>query len=148
MQNGWCAGICIGISLIFLLSSVPAGGQEGKIMPEKHVAGSHVILIQTARGLIPSSLTVKQGATVIWSNEANSLIEIVFPHKKITMSCQNPVNFLADVDGTFVSNKIGIGAVASICFIEKGEFDYTVKKISPGRGSAEVEFKGKIIVEK
>ena len=121
--------------------------QDEKVMPEKHLAGAHVIRIQSDRGIIPPSLSVKPGATVIWVNESKSLIEILFPHKKITVSCQSPVNFMVDVDGSFVSNKIGLGAVASICFIEKGAFDFTVKRLSPGKSSPEAEFKGKIIVE-
>ena len=121
--------------------------QDDKVMPEKHLAGAHVIRIQSDRGIIPPSLSVKPGATVIWVNESKSLIEILFPHKKITVSCQNPVNFMVDVDGSFVSNKIGLGAVASICFIEKGAFDFTVKRLSPGKSSPEAEFNGKIIVE-
>jgi plastocyanin len=122
--------------------------QDDKVMPEKHLAGAHVIRIQSDRGVIPPTLTVKPGATVIWVNESKSLIEILFPHKKITVSCQNPVNFMVDVDGSFVSNKIGIGAVASICFIEKGTFDFIVKRLSPGKSSPADEFTGKIIVEK
>jgi plastocyanin len=121
--------------------------QDEKVMPEKHLAGAHVIRIQSDRGIIPPSLSVKPGATVIWVNESKSLIEILFPHKKITVSCQSPVNFMVDVDGSFVSNKIGLGAVASICFIEKGAFDFIVKKLSPGKSSPADEFKGKIIVE-
>jgi len=122
--------------------------QDEKVLPEKHLAGSHVIRILSDRGIIPPSLSVKPGATVIWVNESKSLIEILFPHKKITVSCQSPVNFMIDVDGSFVSNKIGLGAVASICFIEKGAFEYTVKRLSPGRSSPADEFTGKIIVEK
>jgi plastocyanin len=66
---------------------------------------------------VPAEVTVKSGTTVIWVHESKSLIEILFPHKKITVSFQSPVNFMVDVDGSFVSNKIGLGVVASICFI-------------------------------
>jgi len=140
--------IALSISLILCAAGNLSWGQEQKIIPEKHVAGSHVIRIKTHRGIIPPTLSIKPGSTVIWVNESDSLIEILFPHKKITLSCQNPVNFIIDVDGSFVSNKIGVGAVASICFIEKGEFEYIVKKLSPGKSSPEDEFKGNVIIEK
>jgi len=143
-RNWFIAAVLISIVAFTIDDSL---AQDDKVMPEKHLAGAHVIRIQSDRGIIPPSLTVKPGATVIWVNESKSLIEILFPHKKITVSCQNPVNFMVDVDGSFVSNKIGLGAVASICFIEKGAFDFIVKRLSPGKSSPEAEFNGKIIVE-
>jgi hypothetical protein len=90
------------------------------------------------------------GTTVIWINEADSPVEIQFEGKQVTMACQNPVHFVIDDKGSFISNNIPLGAVASLCFIEKGEFNYVVRralkpsqsyKMTPG------EFKGKITVQ-
>ncbi len=147
-KKGTSTAVALGFTVIMWVLTGVAWSQEQKVIPEKHVAGSHVIRIKTHRGVIPPALSIKPGSTVIWVNESDSLIEILFPQKKITLSCQNPVNFIIDVDGSFVSNKIGVGAVASICFIEKGTFEYIVKKLSPGRSSPEAEFQGSVVVEK
>ena len=133
------------ISALFVsVSPVPQGIAKEAVWPKKKVQGSSVIRVHKTRGIIPDNLTVSPGHTVIWLNESESLVEIQFTGKQVVMACDGPVNFIVDVDGTFVSNKIPIGAVASLCLIQKGEYDYRVKCLSK---PAQKEFAGKIIVE-
>jgi plastocyanin len=121
-----------------------------KIQPEKKIAGTQIIRLHSSGGINPAKATVVPGTTVIWINEADSPVEIQFEGKQVTMACQNPVHFVIDDKGSFVSNNIPLGAVASLCFIEKGEFNYVVRRaLKPSQSYKEspAEFKGKITVQ-
>ena len=131
-------------ALLVAVLPVSQGSAKEAVWPKKKVQGATVIRLSKARGIIPQNLKVSPGHTVIWLNESESLIEIQFTGKQVVMACDGPVNFIVDVDGTFVSNKIPMGAVASLCFIQKGEYDYRVQCLSK---PAQKEFKGKLIVE-
>jgi hypothetical protein len=106
-----------------------ASGQEGKILPEKRIPEVRMIrfdhIVDTA---IPVE-KIKAGTTVVWINDLTGImLEIQFTGKQVTLACKSPVHFIVDEDGMFISNKIPFGAVASLCFVEKGAFDYTVKR--------------------
>jgi plastocyanin len=121
-----------------------------KIQPEKKIAGSQIIRLHSSGGINPSKATVVPGTTVIWINEADSPVEIQFEGKQVTMACQNPVHFVIDDKGSFISNNIPMGAVASLCFIEKGEFNYVARRVitkSLVYKETPKEFKGKITVQ-
>jgi plastocyanin len=121
-----------------------------KIQPEKKIAGTQIIRLHSSGGINPVKATVVPGTTVIWINEADSPVEIQFEGKQLTMACQNPVHFVIDDKGSFISNNIPLGAVASLCFIEKGEFNYVVRRaLKPSQSYKEspAEFKGKITVQ-
>ena len=132
------------ISMVFLQT---AASQEGKIMPEKKLQGHQVIALHAVSGINPSTVTVDSGTTVIWLNYSKAMVEIQFIGKQVTMACDNPVHFMVDKQGSFISDKIPLGAVASLCFIEKGIFDYVVKRPTPSTlYSQTTEFKGQIVV--
>ena len=96
------------------------------------------------------NITIKPGTTVVWINNSNNLIEILFPDKKVTLVCAGAVNFVQDSDGTFISNRIPVGATASLCFIQQAEFDYLVRNVSRALPPDKERkmYKGKIIVKK
>jgi hypothetical protein len=76
----------------------------------------------------------------------------MFPDKKVTMACQSPVNFTISKEGTYVSNSIPYGGVASLCFIEPGTFKYIIERAKPqgadylNRGNP-FRFEGQIVVK-
>ena len=123
-----------------------ANAQEGKIIPEKKLQGHQVISLQAISGINPPTVTIDSGTTIIWLNYSREMAEIQFTGKEVTLACDKPVHFVVDEQGSFISDKIPLGAVASLCFIEKGTFDYTVRRPSPTPYSRTEEFKGKIIV--
>ena len=136
-----------GIFCSFLVTVTTAWGQEGKILPEKKLQGHQVISLDAISGINPSTLTINSGTTVIWLNYSRAMVEIHFADKKVTMACDKPVHFVVDEKGCFVSDKIPLGAVASLCFIEKGIFDYVVKRPTPSTIYSQTEeFKGQIVV--
>jgi len=151
-RNVWLAMVvclCFGLMLSFGSAFSQAEKSE-KIQPEKKIAGTQIIRLHSSGGINPAKATVVPGTTVIWINEADSPVEIQFEGKQVTMACQNPVHFVIDDKGSFVSNNIPLGAVASLCFIEKGEFNYVVRRaLKPSQSYKEspAEFKGKITVQ-
>ena len=151
-RNVWLTMVvclCFGLMLSFGSAFSQAEKSE-KIQPEKKIAGTQIIRLHSSGGINPAKATVVPGTTVIWINEADSPVEIQFEGKQVTMACQNPVHFVIDDKGSFVSNNIPLGAVASLCFIEKGEFNYVVRRaLKPSQSYKEspTEFKGKITVQ-
>ena len=74
----------------------------------------------------PQNLVSEPGTTVVWINFSKTPIELLFLDKKVTTACGSPVNFFVGKDGAYESAKIPFGGTASLCFIEKGKFEYIV----------------------
>jgi plastocyanin len=126
---------------------------KDKIMPEKNINIHQIIRIHYSGAVLPESLTVKQGSTVVWINESKSPVEIQFEGKQVTLACKNPVHFVLHEDGFFISDRIPTGAVASMCFIEPGEFSFVARKVPTSYSDSLSdrqrikEFKGQVIVK-
>ncbi len=120
------AVLCVCIALCAL--SGAQAKTDNKVMPEKKIQGHKVIQINKMVGLVPKDATVKSGTTVIWMNHSDSLAEIQFTGKAVTIACKSPTHFVVDNDGSFISNRIPQSAVASLCFIEKGTYNYVLKR--------------------
>lgn len=96
-----------------------------------------------------TATSVKPGTTVIWLNDTRRVIEIEFVDKQVTLACGSPVGFFVNEEGSYISQKIIPRAVASMCFVLKGEYPYvlllrTLRGADPLQGKT---FRGKIIVE-
>lgn len=109
-----------------------------------------VVQIRGYEGVSPLSIFIEPGTVVIWLNQYQGKIKITFPSKRVTLACKSPVNFSLNNQGFFESNSIGFGAVASLCFIECGSFDYIIERapVSPTAKYEGFRFEGKIIVKK
>jgi len=114
------------VSALLLTSSPPAISQD--ISSELKVEHK-LISIQERAGLVPNPIIIKRGTTVIWLNYSRDPMEIKFQTQKVTTACREPINFFIAKNGSYQSNPIKTGAVASLCFIEKGEFEYQLHKI-------------------
>ncbi len=99
---------------------------------------SRVVTLNYEQGPMPVSLTSKQGTTVIWVNYSRSSQAILFLDKKVVLACGSPVNFFVGKDGTYESAAIPFGGTASLCFTEKGKYEYVVG--SSDRGARGVLF--------
>ncbi len=138
-------------SFLFISAAI---SEEGNIHPEKKIKAHKIIRLDKLGVIFPPVATVEPGTTVIWVNDARTAVEIKFEGKQVTLACKSPVHFIVDSDGSFVSDKIPHGAVASLCMVERGEFNYVARKVilwgidnlnlyqRPVR-----EFRGKIIVK-
>jgi plastocyanin len=86
-----------------------------------------IVTVRGYEGAQPSTLNSEPGTTVIWVNHDRQPVEILFLDKKVVLACGSPVNFFVGKDGAYESGKIPFGGTASLCFIEKGKYEYTVK---------------------
>ena len=86
-----------------------------------------VVTVKTYEGLVPATLRSEPGTTVIWVNHSPQPVEILFLDKKVVLACGAPVNFFVGKDGAYESGKIPFGGTASLCFTEKGKYEYIFK---------------------
>ncbi len=124
-------------------------GSEEKIVPEMKISGHKVVSLNYTFGASPSTVRAQRGTTIIWMNDSRSSAIITFTGKPVTLACKSPVHFVVNEQGAFTSNEIPPGAVASLCFVEKGTFDYTIIQQTPQTAPTQAprEFKGTIIIE-
>jgi plastocyanin len=108
---------------------------------------NRIVSVSTNQGLMPANLTTSPGTTVIWVNHSRDPIEILFMDKKVTLACGSPVNFFVGKDGAYESAKIPFGGTASLCFTEKGRFDYMFKKSSTFYPMEDREHKGYVLIQ-
>jgi hypothetical protein len=94
-------------------------------------------------GITPRDITVKRGQKVIWLNEEAEPCKIKIT-SKVGLACSVPDNFYADLFGYYESAKIPQSGIAGICFIEKGVYNYEVRRVV--KGTEEVST-GKVTVE-
>lgn len=137
--------ILLGTGLAAGPRPVLAADVQEHILPEKKVQGVTVIHLHRHLQIDQPDITISPGSTVVWLNGTEGLIEIQFPEKLVRIACDRPVNFILDPAGTFVSNKIPVGGVAGICFIEKGTYAYEVTRVSRAVATAQ-KGRGRITV--
>jgi hypothetical protein len=102
-------------------------------------------------GSIEKTLSVdpvkaKRGDAIIWVNQAPGPITIKFI-TKLGIACRAPANFYADLFGYYETGQIPQAGTASICFIEKGEYKYEVKRLVGKDDPREEISQGSVIVE-
>jgi hypothetical protein len=119
-----------------------------KIKPEMKLHGTEIINI-TDDMQQPVITKIKSGTTVVWWNGTHGILEFEFTGKQVTMACARPVNFFLNKQESFSSYKILQAEVASLCFIEKGAFNYklTIRPEGIGAAGFRQELQGTIIVE-
>jgi plastocyanin len=131
------------VTNLFLTGLVAVAEDEKK----EPTASNRIVSVSTNQGLKPTNLTVKPGTTVIWVNHSRDPIEILFFEEKVTLACGSPVNFFIGKDGAYESAKIPFGGTASLCFLEKGRFDYRFKKSSTFYPMENREHRGFVLVQ-
>jgi len=138
-----CMGICCLNGLIF------AAEEEAEDL--QVTVTNKIVRISAKEGAAPSNLTSEPGTTVIWVNNARSTLEVLFLDKKVTLACGSPVNFFVGESGAYESGKIPYGGTASLCFTQKGTYEYVVTVsttyYSPAFGGLQKQHKGVIIIK-
>ena len=144
--------VVVGIIVCCAFSAAAyAEDSQEKIQPTLDIKAHQLIRLNYLAGISPAEVTVKAGTTVIWMNDARAMVQLQFEGQQVTMACKSPVNFIIDEQGSFISNLIPQGSVASLCFVEKGTYNYVFRKAPEGatyqtRGAIK-EFRGMITVE-
>ena len=130
---------------IFFLTGYTAAAEE---KAEQLKVINKIVIINQYEEVKPISITSQPGTTVIWVNHSRTPVEIFFLDKKVTRACVSPVNFIVCKDGAYESGKIPFGGTASLCFVEKGKYDYMVNSSRTFyMKKVERDFKGVIIIE-
>ena len=145
--------VCI-IVLSGIMCTAEEKGSSQQAAPgteEEVTISNRIVKINEKEGASPSILVTSAGTTVIWVNYSKSPLEVLFLDKKVTLACGSPVNFFVGKDGAYESGKIPFGSTASLCFTEKGKYDYIVKVsrtfYMPAQGGAGAEHRGSIVIE-
>jgi plastocyanin len=114
---------------------------------EETKAENRIVAVSARAGLNPSTLQLAPGTTIIWVNHSSQPAEIHFLEKKVTLACGAPVNFFIGEDGAYESAKIPFGGTASLCFVEKGKFEYVYRASATFYPLSEKEHKGIIWIK-
>ena len=144
-----CA-VCVLLLCIAGLTGCSIFGQPddaGSIL-DKELAAS-VVHVQGDGGPEQLNRLVQPGTVVVWLNKCGEDIRIVFPERKVTIACLNPVSFIHNDEGFFESKVLSPGAVASLCFIQPGLYAYGVERQADARDeqSEGLRLEGTIVVQ-
>ena len=135
------------MSFLFLTGVTPSAQEEA----EEIELITKTVFIKPYEVLQPPSLTSKQGTTIIWVNNSKFPIKIHFINKKVALACGSPSNFSIGEDGTYETARTPRGGTASLCFLEKGNYDYIVNSsrtlMLEGKQKKRKESRGTIIIK-
>lgn len=142
----------IGLSGIMCAAEEKEAAQQAAKETEEEVTIiNRIVRINEREGASPSILVTSPGTTVIWVNHSKSPLEVLFLDKKVTLACGSPVNFFVGKGGAYESGKIPFGSTASLCFTEKGKYDYVINVsrtfYKPALGGIGTEHRGSIVIE-
>ena len=129
---------------IFSLITYSAAGD---VKDEEINLTNKIVTISTLEGIMPNTVTSSPGTTVVWVNHDRMPIEILFLDKKVVLACGSPVNFFVGKDGAYESAKIPFGGTASLCFLEKGKFEYVFRASSTFYPANKKEYSGIIWIK-
>ncbi|MFC1592323.1 hypothetical protein ACFL43_07345 [Thermodesulfobacteriota bacterium] len=138
--------ICL-ILLVGCLMLLP--GFAGAETADSKDIVTKIVRIRGYEGVAPLNIFIAPGTVVVWLNQYHGEVKITFPQKKVTLACKSPVNFVVNDKGFFESRAVTFGAVASLCFVEQGTFEYFIER-NPASLRAKSEgfrFEGKIVVK-
>ena len=137
--------IVMGLVIVYL-----SGGSFAGEETEEITIDAKVVTIDINKGLSPVTMNAKRGTTVIWINNSRVPQEILFLDKKVVLACGAPVNFCVNQDGAYESAKIQFGGAASLCFTEKGTYEYEArssKTFYESYSPVKRELKGAIVIQ-
>ncbi len=111
---------------VFLLTGLTIAAEEKK---DDTKIVNKIVVLNEYEGAAPAFASSTQGTTVIWVNHSRSPLEVVFLDKKVVLACGSPVNFIVGESGAYESAKIPFGGTASLCFTQKGKYEYIIKVV-------------------
>lgn len=144
MKRSSVIGSAVALIMVISLAGISTGAEETKADLE---VISTIVSISAYEGIMPATFKSKPGTTVVWLNRSRIPAEVLFLDKKVTVACGSPVNFFIGKDGAYESGKIISRGTASLCFTEKGSYDYVVKPSGTFYKPGEKEFQGSITIE-
>jgi plastocyanin len=144
MKRGFLIRLAVVLILVIGSAGISMGAEETKEDPE---VSTVVVTVSVFEGIVPAAIQSKPGTTVVWLNRSRIPAEILFRDKKVVVACGAPVNFYIGKGGAYESGKIISRGTASLCFTEKGSYDYVVKPSETFYRAGEQEYRGTITIE-
>ncbi len=121
------------IAVCFSFAAIADAGAAVKMKatPGEDAAANKIIRLCSYGDICacPVEATVNSGTTVIWVNQSKMPVKIHFDGKQIKEVGKNHIHFMTNSKGTYVSNTIPTGALATLSFVEKGQFNYVAETI-------------------
>ena len=78
--------------------------------------------------IVPSVATIQLGTIVIWVNEDSKPTKIQFTNANgMVIACDGSESYIADPE-QIISRMVPYAGVESICLVQRGTFDYTLKR--------------------
>jgi hypothetical protein len=143
-------GCMLVLNICVFLAGCSAVGQrdDAASILDRELAAS-VVHVQGNEGPEQLNRLVQPGTVVVWLNKSGEDIRIVFPERRVTIACLNPVSFSVNAEGFFESKVLSPGAVASLCFLQPGLYPYVVERQADARReqSAGLRLEGTIVVQ-
>jgi plastocyanin len=76
--------------------------------------------------VFPNVVIAQRGTTIIWINYSHDPVEIIFS-QQTKLACGKLINFPIGKSGGYQSQKLEQGMTASLCFTEKGNYEYQLE---------------------
>ena len=144
MKRGVWLSVAVVLTMLCCSLVIGIGAEETK--EDLHIRTA-VVTVSAFEGIMPAKLQSGPGTTVVWLNRSRIPAEILFGDKKVVVACGSPVNFFIGQGGAYESGKIISRGTASLCFTEKGSYDYVVKPSETFYRAGEQEYRGTITIE-
>jgi plastocyanin len=144
MKKGFLMGLAAVLIVVSGVAGIGRGAEGTKEDPEIRIA---VVTVSAFEGIVPAKIRSAPSTTVVWLNRSRIPAEILFLDKKVVVACGSPVNFSIGKGGAYESGKIISRGTASLCFTEKGSYDYVVKPSETFYRAGEQEYRGTITIE-
>lgn len=123
MRKSLIAWTVLLLVMFSVSETIDAAGEEKASLKIIH----KIVIINEYEEVKPITINSPPGTTVIWVNHSRTPVEILFLDKQVTAACGSPINFFAGKSGAYESGKIPFGGTASLCFLEKGIYNYIIK---------------------
>ncbi len=143
------ASMLVLLILIFMTGCSAIGQPDDPSAILDRELTASVVPLQGNEGPGQLNRLVQPGTVVVWLNKCVEDVRIVFPERKVTIACLNPVSFNVNAEGIFDSKVLPPGAVASLCFIQPGLYVYTVERLTDDRSghADDSRMEGTIVVK-
>ena len=88
--------------------------------------------------LSPERLRISPGTTIVWVNNSQYSIRVEFTGELVSTTCKAPRGFVVGSSGAFQSEFIAAQSVASLCFLEPGQYEYAIEFYNEGAPKPEL----------
>jgi plastocyanin len=137
-------GMITAVLLVLMVMSFPFCTVWAQDISGEPKMDHRVIHILEQEGVFPNVVIAQRGTTIIWINYSHNPAEIIFG-QQTKMACGKPVNFSIGKSGGYQSQKLEQGMTASLCFTEKGTYEYQLENRPFGTSDAsQKRFKGTV----